>query len=66
MDITYTLAVTVTRAVRNDADQTPESVAEWMQSPKAARELEREIIRALRVLDGDCDAEVMTVLPVRS
>ena len=64
MDITYTINVTVTRPVRNDADQTPESVAEWMQSPKAEREIEREILRALRVIDGDCDAEVMTVTPV--
>ena len=66
MDITYTLTVTVTRPVRNDSDQTPESVAEWMQSPKAEREIEREILRALRVIDGDCDCEVMTVIPVRS
>jgi hypothetical protein len=30
-----------------------------MAGTQAKRELEREVLRALRVLDGDCDAEVM-------
>ena len=64
MDVTYTLNVTVTRAVRPDSDVTVESAATWMKTAEAKRELEREIIRALRVIDGDCDAEVMEVSPV--
>lgn len=60
-DITYTLGVTVTRAVMADtADERP-AVAEWMRSQQAKTELEREILRALRKIDGDCDAEVMDV-----
>jgi hypothetical protein len=60
MDITYTLSVTVTRPVRMyDEDDTVESVKAWMESRDAQRELEREVLRALARLDGDCDVEVM-------
>lgn len=58
--ITYTLSVTVTRPVRpDDHDGTPEEAAEWMASREAKRELEREVLRALKKIDGDCDVEVM-------
>lgn len=53
MTVEYTLTLTV-RRTELDADG-----IEWLQSVKAKRELEREVLRALRVLDGDCDVEVM-------
>ncbi len=58
--IAYTVSLTITRAVRLfDHDETLEAAAEWMQSPEAKRELEREIGRALKKLDGDVDLEVL-------
>ncbi len=58
--VTYTINLTVTRPVRqNDYNDPLETVAAWMISREAQRELEREVLRALRVLDGDCDVEVM-------
>lgn len=62
MDITYTLTLTVTRPVRSyfyDDVQTPAAVAAEMVSAAAKRELEKEVLQALRKLDGDCDVEVM-------
>lgn len=63
MDITYMLSVTVTRPVRvYDNDSTADDaagVAEWMIGRDAQHELEKEVLRALRVIDGDCDCEVM-------
>lgn len=62
MDITYTLSLTATRPVRqNDYNDPLTVVADWMTSNEAKRELEKEILRALRVMDGDCDIEVMEV-----
>ncbi len=63
MDITYTLSLTVTRSVRSwQHDDTPQELAEcadWMVSAEAKRELEKEVLQALRKIDGDCDIEVM-------
>ncbi len=60
MDITYTLSLTVTRPVRSwDRDVTTQEAAEWMVGKDAKRELEKEVLQALRKLDGDCDVEVM-------
>lgn len=63
LSISYTVSITVTRPVaswqgEDTATEIAES-AEWMVSAEAKRELEREMLRALRVIDGDCDAEVM-------
>jgi hypothetical protein len=53
--VTYTLSLTVTRPVwKSDED-----AAVWMVGSLAKRELEREVLAALRRLDGDCDIEVM-------
>lgn len=61
-DIVYTLSLYVTRNVDAQTfDSTPEQTAEWMISAEAKRELEREVLQALRKLDGDCDIEVMSV-----
>jgi hypothetical protein len=61
MDITYTLTVSVTRPVKiYDTEFTIEQTAEWMASRDAQRELEKEVLKALRKLDGDCDVEVLT------
>jgi hypothetical protein len=58
--MTYTISVTVTRPIRvYDSEYTLADTAEWMAGTQAKRELEREVLRALRVLDGECDAEVM-------
>lgn len=58
--ITYTLNLTITRAVQLfDLEATLAETAEWMTSREARRELEREVLQALRKFDGDCDVEVM-------
>ncbi len=58
--VEYTVSVTVKRAVKPaDFDQSVEECAAWMRGFAASRELEREVLRALKKLDGDCDAEVM-------
>lgn len=59
LTVTYTVSVTITRPARPDADDTLTDVVAWMVSPIAKRELEREVLRALKKLDGDCDAEVL-------
>lgn len=60
MDITYTLNLTITRPVRlYDNESTLQETAEWMESKPALRELEKEVLQALKKLDGDCDVEVM-------
>ncbi len=53
--LTYVLTLSVTR-VADNADE-----ARWMQSGEAKREIEREVLRAMRKLDGDCDCEVLEV-----
>ena len=60
MDITYTLTLTVTRPIRPyNYDDTMQETADWMAGKEAKRELEKEVLQALRKLDGDCDVEVM-------
>lgn len=52
--VRYTLSVWIERPIRDVED------AEWMPSAAAQRELEREVLRALRKVDGDCgDCEVV-------
>lgn len=53
MNATYTLSVTIVRAI--DPDDT---AADYLQ-PEVKRELERELMKVLRRLDGDCDVECM-------
>lgn len=58
--ISYTLTVTVLRPVRiYDTEDTLENVADWMMTSTASRELEKEVLHALRAVDGDCDVEVV-------
>jgi hypothetical protein len=58
--VTYTISLTVTRPVRlYNHDDTLEETAAWMVSREAQRELEKEVLQALRKIDGDCDCEVM-------
>lgn len=58
--ITYTVNVTVTRPIAYDnEDATAAEQLEWRCGSEAKRELEREVIQALRKLDGDCDVEVI-------
>ena len=58
--ITYTLNLTITRNTLDcDPDFTVDEHLEAMASPEHKRRLEREVIQALRKLDGDCDCEVM-------
>lgn len=60
MDVTYTVVVWLTRAVRpdDDEDNVDDPSATWAVSQDAKRELEREFYRAFRMIDGDCDIEV--------
>jgi hypothetical protein len=59
--VTYTLTLTVTRPIRvEDWDDTIADATAWYVSRKAQAELERETLRALRTLDGDCDIECLT------
>ncbi len=60
--VEYTISLTIKRALDpRDLDEafTIEEHAAAMRESKAKRELEREVLHALRKLDGDCDAEVM-------
>jgi hypothetical protein len=61
MIVTYTLQLTVTRAIDDayDPDFTPQEHADCMVNAKSQRELEKEVLVCLRRLDGDCDVEVM-------
>jgi hypothetical protein len=63
MDITYTLSLTVTRPVESwqgdDTGLELADAAEWMGGKDAKRELEREVLKALKTIDGDCDVEVL-------
>jgi hypothetical protein len=62
MDIKYDLTVSITRPIRPEELDPSFALSEHvteMASPRAYRELEREVIQALRKLDGDCDAEVI-------
>jgi len=63
--VEYTVTVTVTRPVRYDHEAPMAKQEAWSVSADAKRELEREILRALRKLDGDCDCEVIdaNILP---
>jgi len=60
--IRYTITLTIDRPVGGwTCDETPDEhaeAAEWMAGREAKREIEREVLRALRVLDGDADCEV--------
>ena len=61
MDILYTLNLTITRPVcLYNTDDTLQETADWMLSAEAKREIEKEVLQALRKLDGDCDVEVMS------
>lgn len=58
--LTYTLTLTITRAVRGECyDDIPHDVAVWMKTREAKRQLEKDVLQALKKLDGDCDVEVM-------
>lgn len=58
--IVYTLTVTVARPLRvYDDAYTLQETTDWMMGAQAKRELEREVLKALRTLDGDCDAETI-------
>jgi hypothetical protein len=63
--MTYTLSLTVKRAVSSwQQGETSAEIAEaakWMAGREAQRDLEKEVLRALRTLDGDYDVEVMEV-----
>lgn len=60
--VVYTVNVTVTRPVRSwDHEVTLADAKEWMVSPDARKELERELLLVLRKLDGDCDVECIEV-----
>ena len=63
--VEYTVTVTVTRPVRYDREAPMAEQEAWSVSADAKRELEREVLHALRKLDGDCDCEVIdaNILP---
>jgi hypothetical protein len=51
----YSLTVWIDRVIREEDD------LEWQLTSKAQRDLEREVLRSLKVIDGDCDVECMDV-----
>lgn len=56
----YTLTLTVKRHVRqNDYNDPLEVSAAWMVGREGRCELEKEVLRALKSVDGDFDCEVM-------
>jgi len=58
--VRYEITVTLVRPVRYDNEAPMSDQEEWAISREAKRELEREVLRAMRKLDGDADCEVMT------
>jgi len=60
--VRYTLSLTIDRPIRwEDCDTDGYSMAEILDEfvgKKALREVEREVLQALKKLDGDCDCEV--------
>ena len=52
MDIEYSLKVTIKRAIVDCSEQ------DWKQSNAAKMCLEREVLHALRKLEGDCECKV--------
>jgi len=58
--VRYEVTLTVTRPVRYDHDAPMSEQEEWAISSEAKRELVREVFKAMRVLDGVCDCEVMS------
>ncbi len=59
--VEYEMRVRVRRQVRRGPmDVSLESAASWMCGFSATDELERELSRALRVLDGDCEAQIVS------
>lgn len=63
--VRYELSISVVRPVRYDLEAPMAEQEEWAVSGDAKRELEREVLRALRKLDGNCDCEVLaaTIIP---
>ncbi len=58
----YTITLTLDRAIRPDCwDDDPADLIPSFTDATARRELEREVLRAMKKLDGDADCEVMTV-----
>ncbi len=57
--VRYTLTVYVDRPIDAEGDDMATAEA-WYLAPKTRAALEREVIQALRKLDGDCDCECMT------
>lgn len=63
--VVYTLTLTISRPIRRDEWDSAYPESEHLESyvdANAQRELEKEVLQALRRLDGDCDVEVMTAV----
>ena len=60
VSVWYEVTLTVSRPVRYDNDAPMSEQMDWAVSRDAKRQLEREVLRAIAQLDGDCDCEVMT------
>jgi len=58
--VRYEISLVIKRPVRYDNEAPMSEQEEWAVSGEAKRELEREVLRAMKRLDGDCDCEVMT------
>lgn len=61
--VTYSVSVTVTRPVRlYDYDDTLSETEAWMVTADARLQLAKELMQAMRTLDGDCDVDVLEAL----
>ncbi len=59
--VEYEMRVIVKRPVRRGPmDVSLDSAASWMCGFTATDEIEREMSRALRVIDGDCEAQIVS------
>ncbi len=59
--VEYEMRVIVKRPVRRGPmDVSLESASSWMCGFAATDELEREVSRAMRVIDGDCEAQIVS------
>ncbi len=59
--VEYEMRVIVKRPVRRGPmDVSMDSAASWACGLAATSELEREMARAMRVIDGDCEAQIVS------
>ncbi len=58
--VEYEMRVIVKRPVRLDPGERLEDAVAWRCGFAETAAIEREVLRAVRVLDGDCEAQIVS------